>query len=89
MTSFYNSLIATVYILYSASLDIYYIGYTTGNLNERVRKHLSNHKGFTSRAKDWRLVHNEVFENKTQAIIRERTIKNWKSKSRIKDLISK
>ncbi|WP_228376810.1 GIY-YIG nuclease family protein [Chryseobacterium formosense] len=40
------------YILYSKSLDKYYIGHSCEDLQERLRKHLSNHTGFTDKAKD-------------------------------------
>ncbi|WP_251834110.1 GIY-YIG nuclease family protein [Kaistella pullorum] len=40
------------YILYSKSLDQFYIGHTGEELKERLRRHLSNHKGFTAKAKD-------------------------------------
>ena len=44
------------YILYSETLDKFYIGHTCENLNERLTKHLSNHKGFTAKVKDWKIV---------------------------------
>ena len=78
---------AFVYILYSATLDKYYVGCTTDILNERIRRHLSDHKGFTARTKDLCLVYTESYENKTQALKREKEIKSWKSKERIKKLI--
>ena len=64
------------------------MGCTTDILEERIRRHLSDHKGFTARSKDWILAHTETFENKTQALKREKEIKDWKSKDRIKKLIS-
>nr|WP_309759194.1 GIY-YIG nuclease family protein [Flavobacterium sp.] len=42
-----------VYILFSKSRDMYYIGSTSMVVEERLRRHLSDHKGFTARAKDW------------------------------------
>ncbi len=33
------------YILYSKTLDRYYIGHCEAPLEERLRRHLSNHKG--------------------------------------------
>ncbi|MGE8553537.1 MAG: GIY-YIG nuclease family protein [Chryseobacterium jejuense] len=45
------------YILYSESLEKYYIGHSCDDLQERLRKHLANHKGFTSKAKDWIIVY--------------------------------
>jgi putative endonuclease len=79
---------AFVYILYSRSLDKFYIGNTTEPVKERLRKHLSAHSGFTSKAKDWELVFTEELINKSQAYRRELQIKGWKSKKRIQDLVS-
>ena len=56
---------------------------------ERLRRHLSAHKGFTARAKDWQIVYQELFTNKSVAITREKEIKKWKSKVKIEALISK
>jgi putative endonuclease len=77
------------YILYSASLDKFYIGHTGDELNERLRRHLSDHDGFTSKAKDWKITYFEEFEFKQEAYARERQIKSWKSKKLIKQLNDK
>ncbi|SRR5258705_12726207 len=77
-----------VYILYSAHLDLYYIGFSEDPEN-RLNKHLSDHKGFTSRTKDWKIVHKEIFQQKSEALKRERQLKAWKNKIRIKELIEK
>ena len=53
----------TVYILYSSTLDSYYIGYTA-NLTDRLRRHNSYSKGYTGRAKDWRVVYHEFYTDK-------------------------
>ena len=42
-----------LYILYSKTLGRYYVGHCEAPLEERLRRHLSNHKGFTGKAKDW------------------------------------
>ena len=73
----------TVYILFSKSTDKFYVGYTTMGIDERLRRHLSNHKGFTGRIKDWELFYFEKFPEKSEAIKREKEIKSWKSKSKI------
>jgi putative endonuclease len=75
------------YILYSKSIDKYYIGHSGEDVQERLRKHLSNHKGFTSKAKDWVIVYFEGFQKKSDAYKREIKIKAWKSKSKIKILL--
>lgn len=54
----------TVYILYSTSLDKFYIGFTSELIEERLRKHLSNHSGFTGKAKDWSVGYQEKFIQK-------------------------
>jgi putative endonuclease len=78
----------TVYILYSTSLDHYYVGYTGDDPQVRLRKHLARHSGFTSRARDWVIVYTEAYNEKSAAIKREKEIKNWKSREKIKGLIS-
>ncbi len=75
------------YILYSDILDKYYIGHTN-DLESRLKKHLTNHKGFTGSVSDWKIVYYEIFENKTDAYARERAIKKRKSRKYIEKLIS-
>ena len=74
------------YILYSSNLDKYYFGHTS-NLDERLKKHNTNHKGFTGKADDWNVVYTETYPTKELAYAREREIKKWKSRVRIKELI--
>ncbi len=75
------------YILYSSSADRYYIGYTCDSLENRLAKHNSKNKGFTSQAVDWKIVFFECFKSKELAMKRERQIKRWKSRSAIENLI--
>ncbi|HYD92031.1 MAG TPA: GIY-YIG nuclease family protein [Flavobacterium sp.] len=49
------------YILFSKSKDKYYVGHTGESLNERLRKHNSDHKGFTGQTTDWVIVHSELY----------------------------
>lgn len=71
------------YILYSPLADSYYVGHTADDLNSRLRKHNSHHKGFTGKVSDWHLVYYEKFTTKSQAYAREREVKAWKSRKRI------
>jgi len=48
------------YIIYSQQLDKYYVGHTS-NLDERLKKHNTNHKGFTGKANDWAVVYTEIY----------------------------
>jgi hypothetical protein len=54
-----------VYILYSEKLDRYYIG-STGNPEDRLRKHNRSKNGFTSTGKPWKLVYKEIYVTKTK-----------------------
>jgi putative endonuclease len=75
------------YILFSKSLNKYYIGHTGDELSQRLRKHNSNHKGFTGGLADWGVVYQEMFHSKTEAFARERQIKSWKSRRLLEKLI--
>ncbi len=78
---------AYTYILYSKSLDKYYIGHTQLTVEERLTKHLTHHDGFTAKAKDWEIVWKSKFDSKNDAYQMERKIKNWKSRKLIQKLI--
>ena len=67
-------------------MDKYYIG-STKEIESRLEKHLSNHKGFTSKAKDWVLKYQETFSSNSDALKRELQIKKWKSRKMIEKLI--
>ncbi|MBP8893293.1 GIY-YIG nuclease family protein [Candidatus Brachybacter algidus] len=50
-----------LYILHSLSLDKFYVGSTSMSIEERLKKHLTNHDEFTSKAKDWVIVYYESY----------------------------
>ncbi len=77
-----------VYILYSGSLDRYYVGYAE-DIELRMTWHMSNHKGYTSKAKDWEIVYSEKYQTKGEAMSREREIKRKKSRKYIEWLIER
>jgi putative endonuclease len=77
----------TVYIIYSELKNKYYIGYTGDELAERIRKHNSNHTGFTGGAGDWKVMFFEKFNEKEIAMKREKELKSWKSRNRIEKLV--
>jgi putative endonuclease len=76
-----------VYILYSAECDTFYIG-SSENPDERLKKHLANHKGFTTKAKDWVICYTESFAQKSHALKREKQLKAWKNKTKIRQLVT-
>ena len=75
------------YILYSERKNRYYVGHTS-DLEGRLRRHNSNHKGYTGQSCDWQLVYFETFMSKSNAYHREREIKSWKSRKKLLELIS-
>ena len=79
---------AIFYILYSQKANKFYIGHTTEQMNERLRKHNSNHTGFTAKFRDWVNVYTETHVTKEAAYAREREVKSWKSRVRIHKLIA-
>ena len=78
-----------VYILYSLQLDRYYSGTTVLEVNERLKRHLSDYYGdskFTHKAKDWILFHEIECDSLEQARKIEAHIKRMKSKRYIENL---
>jgi putative endonuclease len=77
----------TVYILYSKSLNQYYVGHTE-DMTDRLFRHTNSGNKFTKKAKDWELVYKENFQSRPDAYKREVQIKNKKSRRYIEWLIS-
>ena len=76
----------SVYILHSLTKDKFYIGYTA-DLSAWIIRHNQKCKGFTGSTNNWILVYQEEFNLQSEAIQREKQIKSWKSKIKIKELI--
>ena len=76
-----------VYILYSSSLNQYYVGHTE-NLEDRILRHTNSGSKSTKKAADWEVKYTEVFESRSQAMRRELEIKNKKSRKYIEWLIN-
>ena len=75
------------YIIFSASLNKFYIG-STSDIEERIVRHNQKSKGFTGNKSDWILVYSESFKSREEAIEREFQIKKWKSRKMIEKLIN-
>ena len=76
-----------VYIIYSKKLDKYYTGYTD-DLDWRIERHNQGWGRYTKKGIPWKLVYNEEYFTKTEALKREREIKKMKSRKYIEELIS-
>ena len=79
---------ATTYVLFSKAIDRFYIGHSEQTIEERLKKHLSNHSGFTGRAKDWEIVFTKKFETKSEAYALERKLKGLKSRVALEKYIN-
>jgi putative endonuclease len=77
-----------VYILKSEVTGKYYIG-STGDINDRLRRHNSGRSKYTKSGIPWKLVYTEAFNEQRAAVARERQLKSWKSRIRIEELIKK
>ena len=76
-----------VYILYSQTMDQYYVGHTA-DLEARLFRHTNSGSKATKKANDWKLMYREEHQTKTEAYKREIEIKKKKSRKYIEWLIS-
>src|SRR6266478_2603279 len=81
---------ASLYILFSPSLNRYYIGITNDDVQFRIEKHNSSYYGkhFTSAADDWELKLEIKCDSYSSARRMELFIKRMKSKKFIEKIIS-
>jgi putative endonuclease len=80
---------AATYILYSREIDKYYAGSTDMEMADRLKKHLSNHDGFTGTAKDWVVVYHNQHPSTSAARQEEMKIKRAKSRKVIEQIVSR
>jgi len=77
----------TVYILYSKSLDRYYVG-STNDIDRRICEHNRKKGKYTDAGIPWVVAYTEQLETREEALKREMFIKSRKSKSFIINLIA-
>lgn len=78
-----------VYLLFSPSSGKTYTGYTN-DVERRVTEHnLTEVTGFTLRYRPWVLIYLESFENKKDAMRRERFLKSGQGRSFIKQIVTR
>ena len=76
-----------VYILYSASSDKTYVGYTN-DLERRLWEHNnSTQLSFTSRFKPWILIHKEAYATKKEAMSQEKWFKSGVGRRKKKEIL--
>ena len=76
-----------VYIIYSKSIDKYYVGYTN-EIDRRIKEHNRLKGKFTDRGIPWEIIYTESFKDKNDATKREAEIKAKKSRIYIENLIN-
>jgi putative endonuclease len=74
-----------IYIIQSEIDQSYYKGFSE-NYIERLKQHNDGWSKYTSRKKPWKLVYVELFESRSEALKREKTLKKY-SRSQILILI--
>ena len=71
-----------VYILYSPSLDRFYVG-ESAHPDERLEHHLAGQQRFTRRAADWIMVFRQQTASRNDALVIEQRIKRSKSRKSV------
>jgi len=76
-----------VYVLYAQEYDKIYVGFTS-NLDARFKSHNEiSKKGWTVRYRPWKLVHQETFDSKGNAMKREKELKSAQGRQYIRNNI--
>ena len=76
-----------VYILQSEKDGSYYIGYTA-YLEKRIESHNQGRSRYTRKKTPWICVYVEEYNNKKDALVREKYLKRMKSKKYLEKLVS-
>ncbi len=75
-----------LYILYSESIDQFYVGISR-NPEQRLHYHNNGNKGWTRRGRPWEISLQKGFNSKTEAQKWENWIKSQKDRSIIEKII--
>ena len=76
----------TVYLLYSATHQKHYIGFTS-DLAQRILSHNELGHGWTSKYRPWQVIYTKVFTTKSEAVVYEKWLKTGVGRDFIKTLI--
>ena len=75
-----------VYILYSVSLDRYFVGQTS-NLEDRLKRHNEGKSKYTKSGIPWKLKYKESFNTRSEVMAREKKIKSSESREQLRRYI--
>ncbi|WP_379969682.1 GIY-YIG nuclease family protein [Epilithonimonas sp. UC225_85] len=75
-----------VYILYSEKFNKTYVGFTS-SIIDRIKSHnFLATKGYTIKFRPWTVIHTEFFNNKKDAMEREKFLKSGQGRLLVKSL---
>jgi putative endonuclease len=78
-----------VYALFSKKSEKIYIGYTS-DITQRLMSHnILAIKGWTIKFRPWIIIYSETFENKADAMRREKELKSSRGRAFIRNIIQK
>ena len=73
------------YILFSPSTGKKYVGFTSDLINRMKSHNIFDKKGYTSRFRPWIVIHVEFFNNKSDAMRKEKWLKSGNGREFIKN----
>ncbi len=76
-----------LYLVFCKPRQILHWTHRTESPEQRLNKHLTDHKGFTGKAIDWQIVYTKEFPDKKSALAAERLVKSWKSRAAVERMI--
>ena len=76
----------TVYLLYSATHQKHYTGFTS-DLAQRLLSHNALGHDWTSKYRPWQIIYTKVFNSKAEAMVYEKWLKTGVGRDFIKTLI--
>ena len=82
----YGHMAYTVYILQSDRDGSFYVGHTA-SLGERLRRHNEGRSPYTKAKIPWKVVYQEEYLTRSQAIEREQKLKGKKNRAHIEQLV--
>jgi putative endonuclease len=76
-----------VYVLKSLTSGKYYTG-QTNDLNKRIEQHNTRIGRYTSNKGPWELIYHEEYDNRAEAMMREKFLKSGKGRELLKTLLT-
>ena len=76
-----------VYVLQSESRGSYYVG-STENIQTRLKKHNAGDNLYTKGRRPWKVVYQESFCSRTEAIKREHFFKSGVGRKQLKEILA-